>query len=241
MEIQTIKDNYDFIKIKNNNATFIFSTAKNNLDFSRNKEVFQNRIGLIKDKYKLDDIKYLSQIHSNLVWDANELKYGEILEGDGLITNKVNLGIGVFTADCTPIILYDIKNEVISVIHSGWKGTLNHIVAVAIEKMTQLYDTKGEDIIAIIGPHNRECCYEVSEELIDIFKKDKLFSRHNINSGRYLSLENCIIADLKNKNVKEENIKSLKQCTYCSSEFEFHSYRKDKEKSGRLLTLAFMS
>ncbi|SFA77937.1 peptidoglycan editing factor PgeF [Clostridium frigidicarnis] len=241
MEIETIENNYDFIKIKNDNVTFIFSTAKNNLDFSRNRDDFKKKIDFIKDKYKLEDIKYLSQTHSKLVWDVTELNCEKILEGDGLITNKFNLGISVFTADCTPVVLYDIKNKVISAIHSGWKGTLNHIVGAAIEKMKQTYDTKGEDIIAIIGPHNRECCYEVSEEMIDIFKKDELFSKHNINKGRYLSLENCIIADLKNKNVKEENIKSLNQCTYCSSKFDFHSYRKDKEKSGRLLTLVFMS
>ena len=51
------------------------------------------------------------------------------LKGDALITGINNVAIGVLTADCVPILIYDqrTKNH-ISVIHAGWKSAYKDIV-----------------------------------------------------------------------------------------------------------------
>lgn len=86
-------------------------------------------------------------------------------EGDGIVTNEKSTIIGAFTADCVPVILIDEVNNVIAAVHSGWKGTFNSISAIAVEKMISEYGSNVKNIKAYIGPHIRQCCYEVSEEL----------------------------------------------------------------------------
>ena len=71
----------------------------------------------------------------------------------------------MFTADCVPVILVDKENEAIAAIHSGWKGTFSSIVTETILRMKEEYNSKAENIVAYIGPHIRQCCYEVSEDL----------------------------------------------------------------------------
>ena len=86
-------------------------------------------------------------------------------EGDAIITNVKNVIIGVFTADCVPVILVDEENKVIAAIHSGWRGTFESITLKTIKKMKEEFNTNEINIKAYIGPHIRKCCYEVSEEL----------------------------------------------------------------------------
>ena len=48
---------------------------------------------------------------------VNKRKYKIKLVGDALITNKKNIVLGILTADCAPIIIYDPKLKIISAIH----------------------------------------------------------------------------------------------------------------------------
>ena len=98
-----------------------------------------------------------------------EMGYSK-LDGDGIVTKEKNVAIGVFTADCVPIVLVDTKNKIIDALHSGWKGTLNNIASQGVKVMKETYGADENYIKAFIGPHNKSCCYEVSEELIDTFK-----------------------------------------------------------------------
>ncbi|WP_027634130.1 peptidoglycan editing factor PgeF [Clostridium hydrogeniformans] len=236
MEIINLDIERRLIEINFENATMVFSTAEGDLDFRKNKSSFKENIEEISKYYGLKDIKTLSQIHSSIVLDIKE----EGKEGDGLITNEKYMGIGILTADCVPLLLYDEKNKIIGAVHSGWKGTLDHISLEAVDKMIEVYNCNPNDIKAVIGPHNRECCYEFGEELIEKFLGDKIFKKGKVKENRNLNVESCIIQDLKYKGLKEENIKSLELCTYCNKELKFHSYRKNREDSGRLLSLIFM-
>ena len=156
---------------------------------------------------------------------------GEI-DGDAIIKNKKNVGIGVFAADCTPVIVYDKEKQVIAAVHSGWRGTFENIIKETIEK---IYSRYGEtELTAVIGPHIKKCCYEVSEELIDKFKSIDYLKDRNINNGRNLDLTAIIKIQLENLNVN--TIKDLSMCTHCSESIKFHSYRKEKENSGRIFS-----
>ena len=46
--------------------------------------------------------------------------------------------MGVVTADCVPIILYDIKNQIIGCIHAGWKGASSGIIENTVKKFKKL-------------------------------------------------------------------------------------------------------
>lgn len=235
MEIVTI-DDYDFIKVKLPRAVIVFSTAKNNLDFNIISEEGRKNLENIKSWFNVNEVGFLKQIHSNYVFNYN----GEINEGDALITNQLNTAIGIFNADCVPIMIYDNKNRICASVHSGWKGTLYKVVIKTIEKMEQEYNSNTEDMIIYIGPHNRSCCYEVGRDLIDLFKEDELYRGIEIKNKDNLNIEVCIKRQLQYKGVLNSNIHSLNICTYCNNDLTLHSYRKNKQSYGRMFSFIYM-
>ncbi len=214
---------YTFLKSEFKNANFIFSTGENHLNFNKNIDEGKENLNNIKKWFLLEEVCYLDQVHSSIVRNFKD----KDKEGDAIITNKFNRAVGVFTADCVPILLYDKENEAIGAVHSGWRGTYENIVINTLKKMKENYNTKAENIIASIGPHIKDCCYEVSYELINKFKEDKIYNDYNINYKRNLNMEACILAQLSNVGVKNENIIRANLCTMCSSDPKFYSYRKE--------------
>ena len=231
-----IKDNMKFLAYNDNNIFINFSTAFNNVDFKKSTEEGKENIERIKELFNLDEILYLNQVHSDKIIDCknNIIKFKGNVDGDSLVTDKENVGIGVFAADCTPVIVYDKDKKVISAIHSGWRGTFDEITKKTCEYMIKEYNCK--DLKVIIGPHIRQCCYEVSIELAEKFKEK--FGEEVVNN-RNLSLEECIIKQLENI-VDKNNIISVNKCTYCDDSYKFHSFRKTGQNSGRLFAFIFI-
>lgn len=228
-------EGYEFIKIDLGGAEFFFSTAKKGLDFNKNTEEGKKNINNIKKWFDIKKVGFLYQIHSDYVFEYN----GILKEGDALITNKKETAIGVFNADCVPILLFDKYNNAVAAIHSGWKGTFSCIISKTIDDMTQKYGTKASDLVAYIGPHIHQCCYEVGEELVDKFKNSETYKELDIFNGRKLSMTKCIIHQLEAKGVKEESIHELNICTFCNNEYELHSYRKNKN-AGRMFSFIYL-
>ena len=95
------------------------------------------------------------QVHDSQVAVIDRPDYTrEELEGyDAFVTALPGVAIGVRTADCVPILLYDPAKRVVAAVHSGWKSTVLHIAQKAINVMAQQFGCKAEDISAVIGPH----------------------------------------------------------------------------------------
>ncbi len=224
---------FKFYNISTDKVEVLFSTAINEMNF--NKETIDGKrfLSMIPKWFNLQNVIYLNQTHSNDIWVDPE----EVINGDGVITSKEKVAIGVFGADCTPIIIHDKHNGIIGAVHSGWKGTLNGILTESIKKLISTFNSKCNDIEVFIGPHARKCCYEVSYELIDEFNSNELYRGH-VNEGRMLNLTECIMLQLRELGIKEENIYDIGKCTICNK--EFHSYRRDKESSGRNFTFIFL-
>ena len=154
---------------------------------------------------------------------------------DALITNIPHIMLTILTADCVPILMYDKKEKVVSIIHAGWRGTQKNIVQKTIQKMQEVYDTNPQDIIAFIAPSIRKCCYEVTKEVAKHFlhmpqtliqKKDKYrLDLATVNKNHLLE-----------SGVKEKNIEISSLCTSCEVETLF-SYRKEKGCSGRFMNI----
>lgn len=235
VEIETI-NNYEFIKFQQDNAVVMFSTAKNELNFNKSSDEGQQNLKKIKSHYDLQAIGYLNQIHSDLIWIFD----GQIKDGDALITDKKSTAIGVFTADCVPVILVDTNKGVIAAIHSGWKGTKSLIVSKTIERMKENYGTRVDDIGVYIGPHIGGCCYEVSSELIEEFTSEDIYSNIKISNNNKLDLEKCILTQLSNMGIKAENIWTTDACTNCNEKHEFYSYRFSENKLGRMFSFVYL-
>lgn len=232
----------DYLVVDNKKTKVVFSTAEEGKNFNRNTEEGCKNLSDLKKEFKADKVIYLKQIHSDevLVLHGEEEKELIEKEGDALVTNVKNSIIGVFTADCVPIILVDEKTGAIAAIHSGWKGTYKSITKKTIDKLVEEYKIDPRDIKAYIGPHIRKCCYEVSEELKNNFIKDKNIDEDKLFLGRNLNMEECILKDLRDCGVIEENIKSVQLCTHCSEDVKLHSYRASKGAYGRLFSFVIL-
>jgi len=228
MQIETI-NNYEFIKFQYENAVILFSTAKSELNFNKNTEEGILNLEAIKAHYNLQAIGYLNQIHSDIILNFD----GNIYDGDAIITDRTKIAIGVFTADCVPVILVDIKKGVVAAVHSGWKGTKALIVSKTIERLKEKYNSNAQDIRAYISPHIGGCCYEVSRELIEAFTSEDIYSNIKISNKNKLDLEKCILSQLMD-NGNKKNIFNTNICTACKNKYDFYSFRNNKiSKIGR--------
>ncbi|GAC1424311.1 MAG: peptidoglycan editing factor PgeF [Ktedonobacteraceae bacterium] len=93
----------------------------------------------------------------------------EIHKGDALITRQRGVAIALSFADCTPIALYDPIEQVIGVAHGGWRGTARGIALATIDAMRENFGCQPRNIYAGIGPTIGPCCYEVSQNVQDLF------------------------------------------------------------------------
>ena len=108
---------------------------------NKNLKIVSKKIGVKKK------IILLNQIHSNKIFFINKIPKKKLL-GDGLITNTKNLAIGILTADCAPILLFDPKKNIIGAFHAGWKGAYKMIG----KKMINYFKKRGSklnDIFAV--------------------------------------------------------------------------------------------
>lgn len=169
-------------------------------------------------------------------------KIEKLEDTDGIITNKKEIALITTSADCISLLLYDPVKKAIGSIHSGWKGTLKGIIVKAIEKMKNEYKSNPEDITCCICPSIRQCCFEVDEDVKDLFYnkyKDlknideiiKLGDKKEDKQKYYIDTVKINIELLKNIGLKEKNIIDSNICTMCHSK-EFHSYRADGKDFG---------
>jgi polyphenol oxidase len=183
-----------------------------------------------------DNIMYLFQIHGNEfhVIDKNNFKNVCGNDGDAIITKDKNISIGVFTADCVPILIVDSVRKVVAVIHAGWKSTYLNIGKKVIEHMINSMECKPEDIIAALGPSIGPCCFQVGEEVADkfnyVYKKD---------NGYFVDLWKENANQIFSCGISEDRIFSSNLCTVCNSDM-FYSYRRDNGRTGRLGTFIQM-
>ena len=114
-------------------------------NIKKNIEKVCKKIGCNKNNLIL-----LNQIHSNIVHKVNKIPKKK-LKGDSLITNKKGIALGILTADCAPVFIYDPINNLISALHAGWKGAYKKIISTTLKKFKSS-GSNFNDLIAVIGP-----------------------------------------------------------------------------------------
>lgn len=213
------------------------------------ENLFQN---LEKKGFASKNLLFVNQIHSNKVFVIDDesklpekinLSKTDLPKADAIVTNLKNVMIAVFTADCSPICLFDEKNSVIAIVHSGWRGAKSDIIKNTISEMKKL---GAENIKAVIGPTISQKSYHITEEFFDEFlqeKKDNLqFFKPTDNKGCYFfDLPAYVIEKLKLEQVLEINNQAID--TY-KNENDFFSYRRSikrgEDDCGRNISVIMM-
>lgn len=173
--------------------------------------------------------------------DNIEIYPGYLENVDGLITNKPNIIFSTLYADCTPIYLYDTKEKVIAIIHSGWQGTVKKIGSKAVNIMKNKYGSKAENILCFIGPTIRRCHFEVEDDVknrfIESFGNDENMILNHPKEGKYyIDTVYANTKELLKQGIKKENIIDSKICTVCNKD-RFFSYRGNTRETGRMTAI----
>lgn len=167
---------------------------------------------------------------------------GMILEGvDALMTDVQGVCIGVSTADCIPIIIYDPVKRAVAAVHAGWRGTLQRIAGRAIEAMRLAYGSCPADLKAVIGPGISLNAFEVGDEVYEQFAAAD-FDMQQVSRREtkwYIDLPECNRRQITACGVSEKNVIMTGICTYNNSE-DYFSARRLGVNSGRIYTAALL-
>ena len=172
--------------------------------------------------------------------DSNERQ--QRLEGiDAIMTDRVGVCIGVSTADCIPVLLYDGVHRAACAVHAGWRGTVARIVEKAVKTMTATYGTRPSDLVAQTGPGISLDSFEVGDEVYDAFAQAG-FDMAAISQKQakwHINLPACNRLQLIATGVMPEHISVSDICTYKSHD-TFFSARRLGINSGRIFTAILM-
>jgi len=181
-----------------------------------------------------DRLATLHQIHSDIVVRAGA-RSGRIGDGDALIENSPGKLVGVKTADCIPILMVDSRNRAVAAVHAGWRGTLSRIAQKAVQHLEGNFSSHAEDLHVAIGPGIGKCCYEVGAEVAFEFRQyDQALS--DSTHSAHLDLVEINRQQLIESGVPPAKIYSAGLCTRCQAN-DFHSYRRDHDRAGRMLSV----
>ena len=179
----------------------------------------------------------LRQVHSAAVramkdtWAANEP-----VEGDAAVTDLRGVALCVQTADCVPILIAHRDARCIAAVHAGWRGTAAGIATSTVARLVEEYGVAASDLIAVIGPHNAVCCYEVGDDVVQAIGLSDAFVRRPEWSKPHFDQARANLHQLRQAGIPEDRIVVSNLCTQCRADL-FFSHRREGVRAGRLLSV----
>lgn len=176
------------------------------------------------------------QVHGTRVICTNSPRPldAEHVKADAILTNVPEVTLFMRFADCVPVMLYDPVHQVVGIAHAGWRGTVDQIAAVTVERMCEVYGTRPADVLAGIGPSICVDHYEVGPEVIAAAREsfgseaERVIVRRN--GATHLDLWEANRLVLERSGVRQIEIAEL--CTACHLE-DWYSHRGENGKTGR--------
>jgi len=206
--------------------------------------VLDNRIGFLSG-LGIDHCKLVcaKQVHGDSVRVASRKDSGcgaltyesAIDDTDAFVTDKLNLPLAIFTADCLSIFFYDPESPAIGVAHAGWRSTHARIAQKSIKLMQEKFGTHPRNLIVTFGASIRKCCYEVGKEFLDLFPRELTES----GGKYYLDLVGINKRQFLESGVEEGNISDANICTCCRND-RFFSFRKEGTSCGRMMSVIML-
>jgi YfiH family protein len=191
----------------------------------------------------LERLLTLRQVHGAdvLVFEGDTRILTHPLPYDAVITDKKRVALGIWTADCLPILMIDRSKKVIAAVHAGWRGVWRGVIERTVSAMTKSFASSPADIVVGIGPSIGPCCYEVDTDVVSLFQGSHEDHHQFIQEreGRqYLDLRSAAQLELTKAGIPSANIATIPFCTACKEDL-FFSYRRDK-KAGRQLSFIML-
>ena len=214
-----------------------------------NRKALANSLGIdvsrliVPHQIHSDNSRLIASEYFNLPENIRQ----QIIEGvDAVMTNEPNVCIGVSTADCIPILLYDAEHHAAAAIHAGWRGTVKRIVLKTIKEMGTVFHTDPQKLKAVIGPGISLENFEVGDEVYEQFANahfdmERIGKRYRTIQPKegeaplrwHLDLKLSNRMDMETMGVLPENIIDEGICTYDATA-DYFSARRLGIDSGRI-------
>ena len=159
--------------------------------------------------------------------DCMGLDHRAYPECDALVTITEDVALVVFTADCTPVLLYDPVTGAVGAAHAGWRGTAKDIAGKTVKAMEEAFGSRPEDIRAAIGPNIAQCCFQtdadVPEAMAECYGKAAVKEHiQPVDDKYYVNLKEINALSLARAGVKHMELSQ--SCTVCQCS-RFWSHR----------------
>lgn len=228
-----------------NTLNLSFQRADNRENVMENYRRLSRQLDIPMDKMVLS-----RQVHGSTITvvDKSHCGMGLVRENiygdtDGLVTCDRGVALVTFYADCTPVYLYDPVSSAIGLVHSGWRSTLLNVSAEAVRKMKEAFGCRPENMTAVLGPHIRQCCFEVGSDVYRQFAEGFPEMQHTMEPRGdkwHINLSGIIKRTLLLEGLSDGNIRDVGRCTVCEKAL-FFSHRGDKGNSGTGAALLMMT
>lgn len=166
----------------------------------------------------------VNQVHGNAVRVVTHADAAARPRADGMATREPGIVLGIFTADCVPVLMISSQPQVACALHAGWRGVLSGIAANGVRRMEEL-GTPTSAIRVALGPSIGPCCFEVDAELAARFVREIPGSARHAHDGKpgkaFLNLRGIIRGQLIEAGVPAHAITNPGPCTRCSSDQYF--------------------
>ena len=173
------------------------------------KNILKN-LKYVANKFHIKNNKLLlmHQTHGNKIIEITKNNYRRKIKSDAIITRMKGFALGVVTADCVPVIIYDKKNNIIACVHAGWRGAISEIIEKTIRKIKKI--NFNNKIFACIGPCIGKKSYEVDfifyKKFIEKSIDNKVYFAKKNKTKKLFNLRKYVADKLLKLNVKIDHV-----------------------------------
>jgi polyphenol oxidase len=123
------------------------------------------------------EVVRVRQVHGNQVLHASEVRFAmqhllpaaddgavQYPEADGVMSEAPLQSVWVCSADCTPVLIGDMRTGQVAAVHAGWRGTAARILPGTIARMTA-NGSQIQDLRVAMGPAISGTVYQVERSV----------------------------------------------------------------------------
>lgn len=212
---------------------FLFKSPTHSVFFGKKN----SQIDSLKISFPEVNFKRIKQVHGNHIVSTSTHSIDFASEADGHYTSTTLLGLAIATADCMPIMIFCESTKKVFSLHAGWRGIAQRILPKALKQITQKDKAAASSLHIYVGPHILESSFEIKQDAFALLKDSALDSQDCFTHDDSIircNLKKILIKQTKEFFIDETQIHFLNYDTV--TDIRFHSYRRDRESSGRQLS-----
>ena len=184
---------------------------------------YREWVRILEETFWLEQAFFMAQCQSSEILEVTDANRWEMHHVDACYTRLNNISLNVVVADCVPILFYDRVQQIVWVVHAGWRWSAAHILSKTLISLRENYNSEPEDIILYFWPSISQKYYEVGEDVALQFSSESVTSE---DEKYYLDLRWENIRQVREFWIPDWNIEVSDECTYELSE-KYFSYRRE--------------